>query len=176
YKITVSNPCTGPSAVTITNVTVVDTLIPSVAATFSDAATLAPGGSVTHFFGQSYGVGTHQNTVTASGVGPGTSTSTGQVTNAQASATATVVPVSVTCQLNLTNDFQVNSSPVNGCDVQLTAGTANAAITVLLTINNTGQGDLNVSVIGGSVLTTLVDCGTGASITPPVVFVPAGQT
>ncbi|HXJ72134.1 MAG TPA: hypothetical protein VNM37_04755, partial [Candidatus Dormibacteraeota bacterium] len=43
-------------------------------------------------------------------------------------------------------------------------------------INNTGQGDLDVSVIGGSVLTTLVDCGTGGSINPPVVRVPAGQT
>jgi uncharacterized repeat protein (TIGR01451 family) len=176
YKITVSNPCTGSSAVTITNVTVVDTLIPSVAATFSDAATLTPGASVTHFFGQSYGVGAHTNTVTASGVGPGTSTAPGQVTNAQASATATVVPASVTCQLNLTNESQVNTSPVNGCDVQLAAGTSNAAIQVILTINNTGQADLNVSVIDGSVLTTLVDCGTGASNTPPVVFVPAGQT
>src|SRR5204862_3483551 len=31
-------------------------------------------------------------------------------------------------------------------------------------------------VIGGSVQTTLKNCGTGASITPPVVFVAAGAT
>src|SRR5262249_61062145 len=89
---------------------------------------------------------------------------------------AHVIPASVTCQLNLTNDFQVNTSPVNGCDVQLAAGTQNAAIQVILTLHNTGQADLNVSVIGGSVQTTLTDCGTGAAITPPVVFVAAGAT
>jgi uncharacterized repeat protein (TIGR01451 family) len=168
YQITVTN-CGND---VLTGVTVVDNLIPSVAAAFSDAATLQVGQSVTHYFGQSYGPGAHTNTVVAAGTGQ---TSNSNVT-ANASATAIVVPVSVTCQLNLTNDSQVNTSPVNGCDVELSAGTANAAIHVILTLHNTGQADLNVSVIGGSVLTTLTDCGTGTSITPPIVFVPAGQT
>jgi len=138
---------------------------------------LAVGQSVTNFYGQSYELNggnpsTNVNTVTATGTGQ----ASGIVTNAQDSATAIVLPVGLNCSLNLTNDFQVNDNPVDGCDVQLAAGTANAAIQVILTLRNTGQADLDVSVIGGSVLTTLTDCGTGASITPPVVFVPAGQT
>src|SRR5262249_44464209 len=47
---------------------------------------------------------------------------------------------------------------------------------VIVTINNTGQGDLNLSIIGGSVLSTLVDCNFETNIAPPVVFVPAGQS
>jgi len=175
YQVIVSN-CDTPGgsnseSLVVTNIH--DNLISPLAG-FETPFTLQPGASRTNYYKQSYGVGNHVNTVTAIGSGQ----TSGVVTNASGSATATVVPISVTCALNLTNDFQVNTSPVNNCDVQLAAGTSNAAVQVILTINNTGQGDLNVSVIGGSILSTtpLVDCATGASITPPVVFVPAGQT
>src|SRR5262249_40605684 len=63
YSITVSN-C---GVDVLTGVTVTDNLIPGVAGSF--ASTLAVGASETHFFGQSYGVGSHVNTVTASGTG-----------------------------------------------------------------------------------------------------------
>ncbi|HXJ72897.1 MAG TPA: hypothetical protein VNM37_08585, partial [Candidatus Dormibacteraeota bacterium] len=186
YQIIVCNPCTGPTAVTLTNVQVSDPVLAAQGISLAGAfpTTLIPGQCATNFFGASFGLGanrspsTNVNTVTATGTGPGTATSVGITTNATASATNVVVPLSVSCQLNLTNDFQVNTTgPVDSCDVQLAAGTANAAVQVTLTIHNTGQGDLNVSVVGGSILSTtpLVDCGTGNSATPPVVFVPAGQ-
>src|SRR5215813_4789938 len=170
YSITVSNCSSGPSAEDLTGVTVTDDLIPGVAGSFS--STLAVGASETHFFGASYGPGDHTNTVTATASG----LISGASVSAHASAAAHVIPASVTCQLNLTSTLQVNTSPVNGCDVQLPIGAQNAPVQVLLTLHNTGQADLNVSVIGGSVQTTLKDCGTGASITPPVVFVAAGAT
>src|SRR5262249_13992411 len=153
----------------LTGVTVTDDLIPGVAGSFS--STLAIGASETHFFGASFGVGDHTNTVTATANG---AISTSSV-SAHASAAAHVIPASVTCELHLTSTSQVNTSPVNGCDVQLAAGAQNAPVQVILTLHNTGQADLNVSVIGGSVQTTLTACG-GASITPPVVFVAAGAT
>src|SRR5262249_3614462 len=167
YSITVSNCGTTEG---LTGVTVTDNLIPSVAGAFS--STLAIGASETHFFGQSYGLGDHTNTVTATAKGAISSASV----SAHASAAAHVIPASVTCQLNLTNDFQINSAPTNGCDVQFVNGTANSSVQVILTLHNTGQADLNVGVIGGSVQTTLTDCGSGASIPPPVVFVAAGAT
>ena len=166
YQIILSN-C---GSDVLTNITVTDNLIPGVAGAFPN--NLAIGQSVTNYFGQSYPAGTNVNTVTATGVGI---TSGISVTN-NAHATAIVVPASLTCSLNLTNDFQINTNAVNGCDVVLASGTSNANTTVILTIHNTGLADLEVSVIGGSVLSTLVDCGTGASLTPPVVVVPAGQT
>jgi hypothetical protein len=171
YQIIVANCLPSADVLVVTNIS--DNLISPLTG-FETPFTLQIGQARTNYYKQSYGAGTHVNTVSAIGFGQ----ASGVVTNAQASATATVVPISVTCALNLTNDFQVNTSPVNNCDVQLAAGTSNAAVQVILTINNTGQGDLNVSVIGGSILSTtpLVDCATGASIAPPVVFVPAGQT
>src|SRR5215813_11973910 len=119
YSITVSNCSSGLSAEDLTGVTVTDDLIPGVAGAFS--STLAVGASETHFFGQSFGVGDHTNTVTASANGAISSASV----SAHASAAAHVIPASVTCQLNLTNDFQINSAPTNGCDVQFVNGTAN---------------------------------------------------
>src|SRR5262249_2876852 len=77
YQMTVTN-C---GSDVLTGVAVVDNLIPQVAGAFP--TTLNPGDSVTHYFGQSYGVGNHVNTVTASGSGQN---STSNVT-AHASAT-----------------------------------------------------------------------------------------
>src|SRR5262249_40360108 len=86
-------------------------------------------------------------------------------------------PVSVTCTLTLDSSFNVNSNRSGNCPVTLPAGSTNAPVSVAITLHNTGQGDLNVSVVGGSVLTTLVDCGNDTTpVTPPVVFVPAGAT
>jgi hypothetical protein len=167
YQITVTN-CGND---VLTGVTVVDSLIPSVAAAFSDAATLQVGQSVTHYFGQSYGPGNHTNTVVAAGTGQ---TSTSNVT-ANASAAAHVVPVSVTCSLTLFSDF-ADTNKVGNCGVTLPSGTSNAPVQVIVTLNNTGKGDLNVNVIGGTVLTTLIDCNFETNTVPPVVFVPAGQS
>jgi hypothetical protein len=157
YSITVSNCGT----VQLTGVTVSDSLINAVAGAFPTS--LDVGATVTHFFGLSWGVGTHVNTVTASGSGAGVS-----VTNTS-SATVTVVPACVLCTLTVSNDFNLDNPIVPG-HVLLPS---NAPVVVQLTVTNCGSGDLNVSISPLS----LHDCVSGADVSPPAsVFLAAGAS
>jgi len=87
---------------------------------------------------------------------------------------AIVVPASVTCKVDLSSSLNVNTNGSGACPVTLPAGTTNAPVTVTLTINNTGQADLNVNIIGGDILSSAVfDCDFLTNITFGTVFVPA---
>jgi hypothetical protein len=160
YKIVVTN-C---GSDILTNVTVVDNLIPEVAGSFTNI--LGIGESATGFFGHSYSLNggnasTNVNTVTATGTGQ----ASGIVTNAVDTATAVVLPISVRCEIVLTGG---QDNPV-GCPVTLAE---NGPVTFSLTVFNTGQADLNVDVAG---IPALVDCVflTNITVVSPI-FVPVG--
>jgi hypothetical protein len=167
YQIVVTN-CGG---ITLTNVRISD---PTLGLTITLPTNLPPGTATAPIFhGASYPVGTVTNTVTATGQ----SQATGQSTSSQASAVAIVVPARVTCSVSLSSSLNVNSNGSGGCSVTLPAGTVNAPIMVTITINNTGQADLNVNIVGGNILTSSVfDCNFLTNVVFGTVFVPAGQT
>jgi uncharacterized repeat protein (TIGR01451 family) len=167
YQIIVTN-C---GAVTLTNVQVSD---PTLGLTFTLPTNLPPDTATAPIFtGTSLPVGDHTNTVTATGQ----SQATGQTVTTNASAVAIVVPASVTCKVDLSSPVNQNTNNSPPCEVTLPPNSVNSPVTVKLTINNTGQADLNVSIIGGNILTSgLVNCTSGAAVTFGNVFVPAGGT
>src|SRR5262249_18099499 len=146
YKIVVRN-C---GCDILTNVIVTDNLLgaspPTVLATIP---TLTNNESRTIFYGQTWGVGQFINTATARGVGASSGIN---VTNSD-SAPVTVVPASVTCSVSLFSPIDFDGSP-NDNHVTLPSGTVNAPVTVTVTLNNTGQADLAVGVIGLSGIAT----------------------
>ena len=137
YRIIVSN-C-GP--ITLTNVMVTDTQL----GTLSDfPTTLLPGQTATNTYSKSYagvpdGATTNINVVTASG------TANGVTTNATDNATAIVVPIGVQCNITLFSSFNLDSV-TNGNHVTLPTGSSNTPVEFLLTICNTGDADLDVSL------------------------------
>jgi hypothetical protein len=167
YQIVATNCGT----ITLTNVQISD---PTLGLTITLPTNLPPGTATAPIFqGASYGVGTVTNTVTATGQ----SQATGETVTTNASAVAIVVPASVTCSLSLSSSLNVNTNGSGACPVTLPNGTTNAPVTVTITINNTGQADLDVNIIGGNVLTSvLFDCDFLTNITFGTVFVPAGGT
>jgi uncharacterized repeat protein (TIGR01451 family) len=167
YQIIVTN-CGG---ITLTNVQVSD---PTLGLTFTLPTNLPPFTATASIFtGTSLPVGTHTNTVTVTGQ----SQANGQTTSAKASAVAIVVPASVTCNLSLSSSLNVNTNGSGACPVTLPGGTTNAPITVTITIVNGGQADLNVDIVGGNILTSVVfDCDFLTNVTFGTVFVPAGGT
>jgi hypothetical protein len=162
YKITVTNCGTEEGLV---NVQVDDPDIAEVAGAFlvelpADEV-LPVGESVTLFFKKSFDTaGTYPNTVTANGVG---ATSGVAAEPAQDSAEVIVVPISVECDIELVGEVL----PPVGCDATLTTS---GPVQFTLTINNTGDADLNVTVTG---LPTLNDCDV--EITDPI-FIAAGDS
>jgi uncharacterized repeat protein (TIGR01451 family) len=143
----------------LTNVTVTDPDIPGVAGGFP--TTLGIGQRATNYFPKTWGLGTHVNTVTAAGRG----LSTGILTNDNDTATAIVVPVGVSCDISLFSSFDMDNNP-NDNQVSLPDG---APVQFAVTVNNTGQADLNVNIVG---LPCSVDINTNPI--PTTVLIPAG--
>ncbi|PWU19244.1 MAG: hypothetical protein C5B50_07040, partial [Verrucomicrobia bacterium] len=174
YQIIVSN-C---ACVTLTNIQVSDPVLlaAGVPLNFPNPFTLAGFHAVTNYYGLPWPVGTHQNTVTASGQ----SALTGQTVTAATNAEAVVVPASVSCELLLSSDFNLNTNGTpdkNGCTVTLPQGSVNAPLQVSIVLHNTGQADLHVNLIDGTLLTNLVPCNdTNPVAIPTNVFVAAGQS
>jgi uncharacterized repeat protein (TIGR01451 family) len=146
YQIVVSN-CGSDN---LTNVTVVDNLVPGVD---NFPTTLAVGQSVTNYYSSSYPApSTNVNTVTATGTGVGS----GIVTNAHASAVAIVRPIGVVC-----------GSP-SLSTTQIPSGSVDVPVTFSEVISNSGQADLSVTITG---LPPLVSCAdTNVAITIPNPF------
>jgi hypothetical protein len=164
YQIIVAN-C---ACVPLTNVTVSDSLIPSVAGTFPNF--LAPGASVTNYFSGSYGVGTFTNTVIANGV---SIINSAQITSATNHAVAHVLPVCVSCTTpTLVSSFDVDNN-TNDNNVTVVNLGAITPITYTEVITNCGSADLSVALTG---LPALVDCATDTNpiVIPNPVFIPAG--
>src|SRR5213075_946070 len=101
YKITLSNCGLEP----LNNVTTTDPSIPAVAGAFPSS--LAVGQTETRFFQKTWGVGTHVNTVTASGTGApsGTRVSTND------NATVHVLDIHIVCDIVLMSSFDMDNNP-----------------------------------------------------------------
>lgn len=168
YKIVVSNCGLEP----LTNVTVIDNLLPQVSGSFPSV--LSPGQAVTNYYGQSYGLNngnpsTNVNTVVATGTG----SASGIITNAQDSATAIVLPIKVQCNILLYSSEDLDNT-TNNNHVTLPAGTTNAPVEFELTVCNTGQADLNVSLKNLPPLVSCADDVTPINV-PATTNIPAGQ-
>jgi hypothetical protein len=159
YKLVVSN-C-GDDA--LTNVTVND---PQLGGVIIGPISLAVGDSVTGYFKQSWGVGSHTNTAIASGVGAGSGIT---VTDTN-SAVAIVLDINITCDVTLESaiDLETNSAS----HVTLPNGSANVPVTMVLTLCNTGTSPLNVTNVTGLPAT---DCDTNAITLPYPINIPAGE-
>ena len=164
YRITVLN-C-GP--ITLTNVTVSDPDLGGILAGFPPS--LAPGQSATAYFKKTWGVGTHVNTATTSGIGaPG-----GVRVTTNDTATAIVLNINIVCDLTLGSSFDMDNSPTDN-HVTLPTGSVDTPITFTLTLRNTGTSPLTVTAING--LPGLVDCITGNPIVVPLpINIPASGT
>jgi len=142
------------------NVVVTDTRID---VTGDFPPTLAVGESVTNFYKLSFAdEGTYPNTVTADGVGA----SSGTEVSATDSAEVVVVPISVECDIEVVGVVQ---PPVGNCEATLTES---GPVEFTLTIRNTGEADLDVSITG---VPPLKNCDTLEDIVVPTsVFIAAG--
>lgn len=142
YKITVWN-CGQED---LENVSVTDDLIPAVAGSFP--TTLLKGSDpVVLYFKQSYPLGggnvpdepnQNLNTVTATGTG----VSSGELVSATDTALAVVVPISVVCDIEVVGTVQ---PPVGDCEATLSES---GPVQFTLTIENTGDADLEVTIEG----------------------------
>jgi hypothetical protein len=105
---------------------------------------LAVGQSATLYFKKSWGVGTHVNTATASGVGD----ISGITVTTNDSATVQVLNINIVCDITLLSSFDMDGN-TNDSHVTLPAGSANTPITFILALCNTGTSPLNVTSISG---------------------------
>jgi hypothetical protein len=145
YRITVRNA----GGVTITTLSVTDTLLGNISSMFASALPLVPGESVTV---EIKGVTLCQDTnnvVTANG-----GTDQGLEDVDSDAADAVVLNINIECNLTV--------SPTT-----LPAGTVDAPITVNLTLRNTGSSPLTVTNISG--LPALVDCTDLVTPVEPVL-------
>jgi hypothetical protein len=155
YRITVRN-CSDPvTGDVLNNVTVSDPDIPGVAGAFP--TTLTIGQTVERFFSKTWPVGTHVNTVTASGVGA----SSGTRVEATDTATAIVVPIGVECETLVTSTFDEDGRIDNCVDL---AADSTTTVHLALTVRNTGQANLSVAITG-------TPCGE-----IPATVIPAGES
>ena len=151
YSITVSNS----GDLVLNNVQVSDNLLPSVVGTFP--TTLQVSQSVTHYYGMSFGVGSHTNTVTAIGTGTGT----GQSVTNTSSAGVTVVQPGIACTKLVSSPDDTDGNP-NDSNVTLPNDGNSHLVTYSVIVTNTGTVALtNV---------TILDPGLPTNCTPPAPF------
>jgi hypothetical protein len=152
----------------LTNVTVVDNKISSVAGSFP--TTLAVNQRATNYYQASYGPNTSTtNIVTATGTGQ----ASGITTNKVAQAIANVLPIGVLCDITLSSAGAVEGGQ---CEVTLDSNNGtNQSVTFTLVVTNTGSVDLDVALTG---VPALVDCTdlTNAVTVPTSVLIPVGGT
>lgn len=170
YKITVRN-CGDED---LNNVTISDPDLPGL----TISSTLTVGQTVTIFASKTWGVGTHVNTVTVSGVGAtsGVSACLASDSVCTASATVVVVPISVDCTVTLLASDDQDNNP-NDNHLTLPPTDAGTSITggpttgFHLVVNNTGQSDVTVNVTDAftgdvSLANCVVVDDTGTQIVP----------
>jgi hypothetical protein len=140
----------------LTNVMVVDPDLGGVLVGFP--TTLEVGQRTNLFFKRSWGVGTHTNTVVATGNG----SSTGQVVRDTNTAVAVVVPISVVCDITLFSSFDMDN---NTNDNHVTLPDS-GPVELKLVVCNTGQANLNVAISGAPcVLTPITNLLAGRCVT-----------
>jgi uncharacterized repeat protein (TIGR01451 family) len=164
YRIVVHN-C---GVAVLTNVMVIDTnLAGGSGVLVGFPTTLNVGQRVTNYFSKNdWGVGTHTNTVTASG----NSQATGQFTNKTDTAVARLLPISVECRITLSST--VNQTTNGPCVTLPDSG----PVAFTLTITNTGQADLDVNVSGLPVLFDCLNPTNGIAVRLPIRIAVGGSS
>lgn len=171
YRITVRNL---DDDVSITTLTVNDSLLGDISAQFAAALPLVPGESVTVEFKAVTLCEDTRNVVTAEA-----RNDQGQTDTDTDEADARVLNIDIECRVELTSSFDMDGNASDN-HVTLPAGSTNAPVQVTLTLHNAGTSPLNVTSVAG--LPALVDCADG--VTPVDVAtliglplnIPAGGT